>query len=155
MENASKALIIAGAILLAIAIIGIGMYVYNNAADAMDGTDMTDEQVATYNQTFTNYSGTQRGSAVKTMCNTIANHNRTATDDSERVQVILGENTDDEIPASEVVANPDNTTTTHINDEVRDVVQSGVSYDISFAYDPTSGKITTVYVDEVEDTAAP
>ena len=29
MENASKALIIAGAILLSIAIIGIGMYVYN------------------------------------------------------------------------------------------------------------------------------
>ena len=31
MENASKALIIAGAILLAIAIIGVGMYVFNNA----------------------------------------------------------------------------------------------------------------------------
>ena len=42
MENASKALIIAGAILLSIAIIGIGMYVYNNAATAMEGTDMTD-----------------------------------------------------------------------------------------------------------------
>ena len=32
MENASKALIIAGAILLAIAIIGIGMFVYNNVS---------------------------------------------------------------------------------------------------------------------------
>ena len=151
MENASKALIIAGAILLAIAIIGIGMYVYQNAADAMSGTDMTDQKVSTYNQTFLNYSGTQKGSAVKTLCNTIANHNRTATDDSEKVQVkysdskFASEST--EINASEIVAN--DTTTTHINDIKNNSVQSGVSYTINFAYDTTSGMITTVYINKI------
>ena len=153
MENASKALIIAGAILLAIAIIGIGMYVYQNAADAMSGTDMTDEQVRTYNQTFTNYEGTQRGSAVKTMCDTIANHNRTATDDSEKVQVIL-DNTNaytggtaepEEVDASEVANDNTDTTTSHIN-EVKGDINSGVSYTVNFGYDPTSGRVTTVYI---------
>ena len=33
MENASKALIIAGAILLSILIIGMGMFIYNQAQD--------------------------------------------------------------------------------------------------------------------------
>ena len=150
MENASKALIIAGAILLAIAIIGIGMYVYNNAADAMSGTDMTDEQVRTYNQTFTNYEGTQRGSAVKTMCDTIANHNRTAADDSEKVQVIYSDSAysdateDPEVDASEVVDT--NTTTTHINDIKENSIQSGISYTVNFGYDRTSGRVTTVYI---------
>ena len=40
MENASKALIIAGAILLSILIIGLGMYIYNMAADAITDTGL-------------------------------------------------------------------------------------------------------------------
>ena len=112
MENASKALIIAGAILLSIAIIGIGMYVYNNAATAMDGTDMTDQQVDTYNQTFTNYSGVQRGANVKTLCDRVASHNRTAQDDSEKVQIVYGGNTAD-VAASDIDASK--TTTEAIN----------------------------------------
>lgn len=151
MENASKALIIAGAILLAIAIIGIGMYVYQNAAGAMEGTDMTDQQVQTYNQTFTNYAGTQRGSNVKTMCNTIANHNRTAADDSEKVQVIYSDSDfsseTPDVDASEIDVNK--TTTSSIN-TIRDTnVQSGVSYTINFAHDTTSGRITTVYINKI------
>ena len=151
MENASKALIIAGAILLAIAIIGIGMYVYQNAADAMSGTDMTDQKVSTYNQTFLNYSGTQKGSAVKTLCNTIANHNRTASDDSEKVQVIYSDSKfsseKTEVDASAITQS--NTTTTHINDVKNNSVKSGVSYTVNFAYDSTSGMITTVYINKI------
>ena len=153
MENASKALIIAGAILLAIAIIGIGMYVYNNAADAMSGTDMTDEQVRTYNQTFTNYEGTQRGSAVKTMCDTIANHNRTAADASEKVAVKYSDSAYDptaqkpEVDASEI--DEDDTKTSTINTIKEENVQSGISYTVNFGYDRTSGRVTTVYINKI------
>ena len=146
MENASKALIIAGAILLAIAIIGVGMLVFSNARDAISDTGMTQEQVAVYNQTFTNYQGTQRGSNVKTMCNTIVTHNLTAEDASEKVQVIFGSNAGD-VDASAV--NEANTTTQHINDIRDDDIKSGVSYEISFGYDSTSAKITTVYITEL------
>ena len=150
MENASKALIIAGAILLAIAIIGIGMYVYNNAADAMSGTDMTAEQVRTYNQTFTAYAGTQRGSNVKTMCDTIANHNRTAADDSELVQVLYGQSPNAENTFDAADIDPDMASTNHIVNTVKNTnIQSGVSYTIEFGYDSTSGRVTTVYINEV------
>ena len=88
MENASKALIIAGAILLAIAIIGIGMFVYTSVSDTIrDAANMSAEQIDAYNQPFLNYQGDIRGSNAKSLCNVVANHNRTAADDSEKIGV--------------------------------------------------------------------
>ena len=52
MENASKALIIAGAILLSILIIGLGMTIYQKASGAMSGADLGGTQVQTYNAEF-------------------------------------------------------------------------------------------------------
>ena len=61
MENASKALIIAGAILLSIAIIGVGMFVYNSVSETITGAaDMSQDEINTYNQTFANYAGTKK-----------------------------------------------------------------------------------------------
>lgn len=40
MENASKALIIAGAILLSILIIGLGMFIYQQASGAMGNANL-------------------------------------------------------------------------------------------------------------------
>ena len=145
MENASKALIIAGAILLSIAIIGIGMYVFGNAKTAVEGTDMTTQQVDTYNQTFTNYSGTQRGANVKTLCDRVAGHNRTAQDETEKVQVVYGGATAD-VAASDI--NEQQTTTQAINNIKNTQVKSGVTYDISFGFDPSSGRVTTVYINQ-------
>ena len=67
MENASKALIIAGAILLAILIIGLGMFIYNQAADTLDGAQLDGQKVDSYNREFLQYEGTKQGSQVKTL----------------------------------------------------------------------------------------
>ena len=45
MENASKALIIAGAILLSILLIGLGMMVYSKAKGTLDNTGIDDVAV--------------------------------------------------------------------------------------------------------------
>ena len=72
MENASKALIIAGAILLSIAIIGVGMYVFQNVQETIkDGADMSADQIRTYNQEFTMYEGRQSGSQVRSLLDVI------------------------------------------------------------------------------------
>lgn len=81
MENASKALIIAGAILLAISIIGIGMFIYTKAQTTIQGTDFTTEQAAAYNSKFDSYLGTQTGANVRALCDTIRNHNIANTSD--------------------------------------------------------------------------
>lgn len=148
MENASKALIIAGAILLAIAIIGVGMAVFNNASDSVSGTDMASEEVTAYNSEFDSYLGTTRGSRVKTLINTVKQHNLTATDDSEKVQVLTtaGES---EVSVDDV--DVDGAASTSGLQETSNNIQSGKTYDVSFGYDPSSGKITTIYVVEKEN----
>ena len=49
MENASKALIIAGAILLAILIISLGILIYNQAAGIANGNAMSESHNLTHN----------------------------------------------------------------------------------------------------------
>ncbi|MEI3356131.1 MAG: hypothetical protein V8R81_03530 [Clostridia bacterium] len=57
MENASKALIIAGAILLAILIISLGIMIYNQASGVVNNNSMTEVEVTTFNQKFEQYLG--------------------------------------------------------------------------------------------------
>lgn len=69
MENASQALIIAGAILLAILLIAIGMFIFNKAntsiMDAAKGMDQN--AIAVVNGKFTPYQGTISGTQLKAL----------------------------------------------------------------------------------------
>lgn len=67
MENASKALIIAGAILLAILIISLGIMIYNQAQQVADGGGMTQAELSTFNTKFLKYEGNKKGTIVKSM----------------------------------------------------------------------------------------
>ena len=78
MENASKALIIAGAILLSILIIAIGMFIYTSSQSTISDslTQMNTQEIEAFNSQFTIYGGQQTGAKVKTMVGTlIANAN--------------------------------------------------------------------------------
>ena len=59
MENASKALIIAGAILLAILIISLGIMIYQQASGVVNNNSMTEVDVSTFNSKFEQYLGSQ------------------------------------------------------------------------------------------------
>lgn len=67
MENASQALIIAGAILLAILLVAIGMFVFNKANNSIQraATQMDQRELETHNSYFTQYQGVQNGAVVK------------------------------------------------------------------------------------------
>ena len=69
MENASKALIIAGAILLAILLISLG--IMNQAQDTVNNSGMTQAEITTFNNKFLKYEGTQKGSVVKSLVNEV------------------------------------------------------------------------------------
>lgn len=76
MENASKALIIAGAILLSILIIGLGMAVYNNASSTVQDADLSSQEVLSFNSQFEGYSGKQKGTVVKNLIAAIKANNQ-------------------------------------------------------------------------------
>ena len=67
MENASKALLIAGAILIAILLIAIGMKVFNSASGVVNsaGSNMSSQEKTMFNKQWDQYSGKQSGSVIK------------------------------------------------------------------------------------------
>lgn len=144
MENASKALIIAGAILLAILIIGLGMFIYNQAADTLDGAQLDGQKVDSYNREFLQYEGTKQGSQVKTLLNNIKAHNRKAEDAS---QVIIA--TQEEYESNAKVSAPSEENKEDVKDGISDIkILSAKTYNITFAYDPDSGYVTAVGITE-------
>ena len=70
MENASKALIIAGAILISILLISVAIMVISSTQGVQDqmGQQMDSTEKSTFNAQFTNYAGTGRSaSQVKSL----------------------------------------------------------------------------------------
>ena len=78
MENASKALIIAGAILISILIVSLGILIFNNfAGKAKDAADMKEQEISAFNSKIKSYIGNSvAGSQVNALlqyclsCNT-------------------------------------------------------------------------------------
>ncbi len=87
MENASKALIIAGAILLSILIIAIGMYVYNSAQSTINDslTKMSSSEKSAFNATFTGYQGNQTGSQVKSLITDLITNSSTYIEEPAKI----------------------------------------------------------------------
>ncbi len=87
MENASKALIIAGAILISILLITIGIVLIRSGQSITDtgAQQMASQNIQTFNAQFTAYAGTIKGSQVKTLLETVRANN--STDKSHQVAV--------------------------------------------------------------------
>ena len=66
MENASKALIIAGAILISILIIGLGVFIYNQAANTVGKANLGSQEAQAQNQQFEAYFGDKKSACMGT-----------------------------------------------------------------------------------------
>ncbi len=88
MENASKALIIAGAILLSILIISLGIMIYQQAAGVVNQDAMTEVEINSFNQKFEQYFGENvRGANVNALINAVNANNRSTDDESRKVKI--------------------------------------------------------------------
>lgn len=118
MENASKALIIAGAILLSILIIGLGMMVFNQAKEAITGSGIDQQKVATYNAQFQDYTGANvSGSRVRSLYDTVRDHNVTNQDDDSLLVSINSENTASALNAGKATIKAGRTYTVTVPDD--------------------------------------
>ena len=90
MENATKALLIAAAVLIAILIISLGLVVYNSSAETVNQANLSQQEVQAANEKFARYNGTnKRGSEVNAMLNTVLNANVDAAAAGETRQVAV------------------------------------------------------------------
>lgn len=95
MENASKALIIAGAILISILIITLGIMIYGQAKGVINDNAMSDLEIQQFNQKFTQYEGDRvRGATVNSMLQTVLANNVSADDNSRKVAIVTDDTTD-------------------------------------------------------------
>lgn len=78
MENASKALIIAGTALILILVISAGMYLYRNAGNVNGAVrnKWSVDEVNSFNDQFEKFGGEQSGSRVKELITEINRSNK-------------------------------------------------------------------------------
>jgi len=136
MENASKALIIAGAILLAILLISLGIMIFNQASSVVSGTGMTDAEITTFNAKFQKYEGNMKGSMVKSLINDIIAVNNDSNDENNIT-----------LDTASTADNKSITSTGWVN--------TNTTYKVSFEYAKpagttadTKGRVTTVKIDK-------
>ncbi len=93
MENASKALIIAGSILLAVLIIAMGVTIFNKARGAASTENLDAAEINMFNQKFDKYitgnSGSGiMGSQVKTLLSSAISNANTNQDEPSKLPAI-------------------------------------------------------------------
>lgn len=78
MENASKALLIAAAVLIVILLIAMGVRVFNSTSGTTDSLEstMSSTEVVAFNNKFTGYLGTQSTAKAKTLVNMVLANNQ-------------------------------------------------------------------------------
>lgn len=82
MENASKALLIAGSVLIVLLLIGVGMLIYSRATGVIDtaASTMNSQEIQAFNSQFTPFEGTQKGSSIRSLISKVIASNATYTD---------------------------------------------------------------------------
>lgn len=94
MENASKALIIAGAILLSILLISLGIMIFSQAQGVVDQSGMSEAEVNSFNAKFTKYQGNIKGSMVRSLVQEVmTNNNNDAASDERYVSINVNNGT--------------------------------------------------------------
>ncbi len=92
MENASKALVIAGAILISILIIGLGVFIYNGAASTVKNANLHSQEAQAQNGQFETYFGTHVGaSEVKQLLSLVRSNNITGSTSGEDKRIFIND----------------------------------------------------------------
>ena len=145
MENASKALIIAGAILLAILIIGLGMSVFSGASGVLKGINLDSQKIEAYNRDLEEYSGTISGTKARALCDLVRNRNLSNSDDPTQMVKITQTGT----PSTTIVENAEDAgvSASTIN-EIKAKLGAGKTYTVTLGYEAKSGLIVGVDIKE-------
>lgn len=148
MENASKALIIAGAILLSILIIGLGMYIYQMASGAMDNINIDSNKIQAYNAPFLAYEGTNvSGTQARALCDVVRNHNNAhLTDPTQQIQVFEKQG-----EATKTTKAPEENVDVSTITAVKSNLRAGKTYTVDFGYDSKTGYIVAIEIFETAE----
>ena len=143
MENATIALMIAGAVLIAILIIGVGMMIYNSAQGSIEGatSQVAQQELDIFNNGFVQYEGQRSGSQVKALMSSVINNNNQNGESGNNVPEKIIE-----------VTGEGKTSVTSVTDltAIRASVVAGKTYKVSIGYN-TQGYVHTITIEDLSD----
>lgn len=129
MENASKALLIAGAILICILLIGVGMIIYQGAIGNIEEGlgQMSQQEKMMFNEPYINYEGEKvSGNKVKALIGNAMSNNSTN-------QEIEGKLVSISIDGTEITATKDQLNT-NLMSSARAKINTGATYTVVLEY---------------------
>ena len=117
---------------------GLGMYMYSSQQGVMDNTDLSAQEILAYNSQFTQYEGTISGIQVNTLISTIRAHNNSNISDyNSQIQITNDEYDHDGNDTVNALTAP------ATYDDIVNNINTGSTYVVTFAYDPTTGYVTS------------
>ena len=149
MENASKALIIAGAILLSILIIALGIYVFNMSKSASNTNALSKMEISEFNGTFTNYEGKQTGSTVKGLLDEMVSSAVANKDSDDKLPDIQYKNFLTHTTSGKdgtIISNVSNMNTNKMK-ELKNSIANSHYYYVSTELDAETGLVNKVIID--------
>ena len=140
MENATKALMIAGAVLIAILIIGVGMMIYNSAQGSIEGatSQVAQQELDIFNNGFVQYEGQRSGSQVKALMSSVINNNNQNGESGNNVPEKIIE----VISGGKTVTSVTDLTT------IRASIVAGKQYSVAIGYN-TQGYVHTITITDL------
>lgn len=139
MENASKALIIAGAILLSILLISLGIMIFNQAQDTLQNSGMSQAEVNAFNNQFLKYEGKlKKGSMIKSLIQEV-NANNAQDESAERQISIVSSNDAKKVTLSAQTAN-------NVTTYLTSAIVSTKTYDVEITEYASDGRIKTIKI---------
>lgn len=141
MENASKALIIAGAILLSILIISLGIFIFSQASEVTKSSNLSEIEILRFNEKYTSLEGSNvRGNEVNTLLTRIVQNNVTnQEDESKQVSV--------EIKAKNWQSSDSGTPNGKIT-SITSKALTGKTYKVSCTLDNKTGLVSKITIED-------
>lgn len=154
MENATKGLMIAGAILIAIVLIGIGVFLVSQAQNFMNqgGAQFDEMTKSAFNSPFESYSGRRTGSDVRALINKVNSSNLTAASEGtylEKGIKVLFSDIDDAVTIDGTVEDYVSANAT----KSRNAINTGKTYYVSLGYSNKTGLINVIGISTTQAAA--
>lgn len=124
MENATKALMIAGAVLIAIMIIGVGIRIFQSGQETVNSSigKMDQIEIDTFNSELLAYEGNQKGSNVKQLITKVITLNATNKGTYDDRVIKINYNGSGDLEEANALA------------EKRTLITNGKTYDVKMEY---------------------
>lgn len=140
MENASKALLIAAAIIIAVVLISLGVMVLSNGSNLVrQQSDTSELDMTAHNSKFQKYEGNNiRGAQINSLLSEVVSNNIANTDDvSKQVSVT--------VTATDWQTSGTKPTGVIVNSNYSKAL-TGKTYNVSFTQDTKTGFITAITI---------